>query len=53
MSASVTFVSSGYRLPGADTTTNLLSGSSLTILRTYFNWEADARELPPNLITFI
>ena len=51
MRASVTFVSSGFRFPGAETTTYLRVSSSLTILNTFSSWVADANELPPNLTT--
>src|SRR3712207_1219144 len=53
MSASVTFVSVGDRLPGAETTMILRSGSSLIIAKTFSNCWADAKELPPNFVTFI
>ena len=53
MSKSVTFTSSGYLLPGAETTIIRLSLSDAMISHVFFICTAEASEVPPNFATFI
>ena len=52
-SRSVSLLSVGKRLPEADTTTNLRSGSDLTMSLTLRNCPASATDEPPNFATLI
>ena len=51
-SISVTFSSSGKRLPGALGTTKRRLSSARTMAALFRNCSAEASELPPNLTTF-
>lgn len=50
---SVTLMSSGCLLPGAETITNFRFGFFVMIDPTFWNWVAFATELPPNFATLI
>ena len=52
-SRSVSLLSPLKRLPAADTTMNLRSGSAFTMDLTFLNWLASATLEPPNLDTLI